>query len=362
MLLSNHNFVAFHCIMDINYCHITDSRTPILGRVFSCAKKCFDSTFFQKCHVCISSELTNNEYNSPCLCCNTFTGKEKDSETGFYYFGARYYDPALSGLFLSVDPMADKYPNISPYAYCAWNPVKLVDPDGEDIYMLFYVTGNKGGDGMFSAAAETRKKELESIKGFNPEKDIVLMFELKDIGQMKDIVENAVNTYSEQYGRTAEVGVWSHAGWDGPIGSEPTTGGNALDDWQMTLNGWNEINFNWSENANMVFYGCNTGNDYYGGEWVGSFSRDISSLSNYKDVNVWGQQTSAYPSSSPYLRATNMARTFGYGYGIGSTYMVGGNAHQGIQSLWFMPGAYPAANRMNVYKNGRFVRSAFQNR
>ena len=136
MLLSNHNFVAFHCIMDINYCHITDSRTPILGRVFSCEKKCFDSTFFQKCHVCISSELTNNEYNSPCLCCNTFTGKEKDSETGFYYFGARYYDPALSGLFLSVDPMADKYPSISPYAYCAWNPVKLVDPDGDSLRLI----------------------------------------------------------------------------------------------------------------------------------------------------------------------------------------------------------------------------------
>ena len=67
----------------------------------------------------------------------TFTGKEKDSETGFYYFGARYYDPSLSGLFLSVDPMADKYPSISPYAYCAWNPVKLVDPDGKDWYDLY---------------------------------------------------------------------------------------------------------------------------------------------------------------------------------------------------------------------------------
>ena len=63
----------------------------------------------------------------------SFTGKEKDSETGFYYFGARYYDPSLSGLFLSVDPMADKYPSISPYAYCVWNPVKLVDPDGKEI-------------------------------------------------------------------------------------------------------------------------------------------------------------------------------------------------------------------------------------
>ncbi len=61
-----------------------------------------------------------------------FTGKEKDSETGYCYFGARYYDSDLSGLFLSVDPMADKYPSLSPYAYCAWNPVKLVDPDGRE--------------------------------------------------------------------------------------------------------------------------------------------------------------------------------------------------------------------------------------
>lgn len=62
----------------------------------------------------------------------TFTGKERDQETGYSYFGARYYDSDLSGLFLSVDPMTDKYPSISPYAYCAWNPVRLVDPNGMD--------------------------------------------------------------------------------------------------------------------------------------------------------------------------------------------------------------------------------------
>ena len=59
-----------------------------------------------------------------------FTGKERDRETGFSYFGARYYDSDLSGLFLSVDPMADKYPSISPYAYCMWNPIILKDPNG----------------------------------------------------------------------------------------------------------------------------------------------------------------------------------------------------------------------------------------
>ena len=58
-----------------------------------------------------------------------FTGKERDWETGYDYFGARYY--ASGNLsWLSVDPLADKYPNISPYAYAAWNPIKYVDPDG----------------------------------------------------------------------------------------------------------------------------------------------------------------------------------------------------------------------------------------
>ena len=57
-----------------------------------------------------------------------FTGKERDEETGYDYFGARFYWQA--GTWLSVDPWADKYPQISPYAYCGWNPVKFVDPDG----------------------------------------------------------------------------------------------------------------------------------------------------------------------------------------------------------------------------------------
>ena len=55
------------------------------------------------------------------------------AETGFSYFGARYYDSDILTAWLSVDPMADKYPSLSPYAYCAWNAVKLVDPEGRKI-------------------------------------------------------------------------------------------------------------------------------------------------------------------------------------------------------------------------------------
>ena len=62
----------------------------------------------------------------------TFSAKEKDSETGLSYFGSRYYSSDLS-IWLSVDPMSDKYASLSPYVYCADNPVKLVDPNGEEI-------------------------------------------------------------------------------------------------------------------------------------------------------------------------------------------------------------------------------------
>jgi RHS repeat-associated protein len=37
----------------------------------------------------------------------TFSAKERDTETGYSYFGARYYDPNVS-VWLSVDPMSDE--------------------------------------------------------------------------------------------------------------------------------------------------------------------------------------------------------------------------------------------------------------
>ena len=64
-----------------------------------------------------------------------YTAKELDNETSYTYFGARYYDSELSG-WLSVDPMSDKYPSLSPYCYTADNPVVLVDPNGEIVIAL----------------------------------------------------------------------------------------------------------------------------------------------------------------------------------------------------------------------------------
>ena len=61
-----------------------------------------------------------------------FSGKELDSETGLYYFGARYYNPKLA-LWYGVDPLVEKYPGLGSAVYTVANPIKYIDPDGKDI-------------------------------------------------------------------------------------------------------------------------------------------------------------------------------------------------------------------------------------
>jgi RHS repeat-associated protein len=86
------------------------------------------------------AEQRQNTYGTP----YRFNGKESDEETGLYYYGARYYDPRLS-MWYGVDPLAEKYPGFSPYAYVYNNPLRFIDPtgmEGEESDGDFY--SNKG--------------------------------------------------------------------------------------------------------------------------------------------------------------------------------------------------------------------------
>ena len=66
-----------------------------------------------------------------------FSGKELQDQSlggkllGFYDFVSRFYDPTL-GRWFNVDP---KLEFVSPYGYCANNPVLYIDPNGEDIVL-----------------------------------------------------------------------------------------------------------------------------------------------------------------------------------------------------------------------------------
>ena len=90
----------------------------------------------------------------------TFSAKEKDVETGLSYFGSRYYSSDLS-IWLSVDPMSANYPHQSNYVYCSNNPIKVIDPNGEDEWEV-----NKSGHIRHVDGSEGTPDKLFVVKGF----------------------------------------------------------------------------------------------------------------------------------------------------------------------------------------------------
>jgi RHS repeat-associated protein len=58
-----------------------------------------------------------------------FNGKEGDFETATQDYGMRIYEPKL-GRFLSVDPLAKKYPWYTPYQFAGNKPIQFIDLDG----------------------------------------------------------------------------------------------------------------------------------------------------------------------------------------------------------------------------------------
>ena len=75
------------------------------------------------------------ESTNPGLQPYKYGGKELDRTSGLdaYDYGARQYNP-VTARWDRVDPLSEKYYNVSPYAYCHDNPIMCIDPDGKDDY------------------------------------------------------------------------------------------------------------------------------------------------------------------------------------------------------------------------------------
>ena len=97
-----------------------------------------------------------------------FTGKENQAKQGageLYDSQARFMD--TEGRFLSIDPLAEKFYHLSPYTYCAGDPVNLVDPDGrmfgDFVDNKGHIIGNDGKkDGKVYAIKISKYKEFQN--------------------------------------------------------------------------------------------------------------------------------------------------------------------------------------------------------
>ena len=73
-----------------------------------------------------------------------FTGREKVSTTGLYFYRARFYDPVL-GRFLSSDPIGFAGDDYNLYRYAANNPISLTDPTGRSTIIEYkIIVGGRG--------------------------------------------------------------------------------------------------------------------------------------------------------------------------------------------------------------------------
>ena len=98
-----------------------------------------------------------------------FTGKERDVESGLDYFGARHYGSNM-GRWMSPDlvnvteeRLMNPSSTLNKYAYGANNPLKYVDPDGQDITYFYDQTGAAGHAVLFAYNQVTGDSAIESF-------------------------------------------------------------------------------------------------------------------------------------------------------------------------------------------------------
>ncbi len=98
-----------------------------------------------------------------------FTGKEsqkEDFDIDCIDFGARLYSPVIRR-WVTPDPKSEDYYGISPYAYCAGDPVNFVDPDGRDWYSYEKPIKNEDGtvrtETQYAWTAATSQEELDKL-------------------------------------------------------------------------------------------------------------------------------------------------------------------------------------------------------
>jgi RHS repeat-associated protein len=195
-----------------------------------------------------------------------FTGHERMENLDIIDAKARIFDPIVPRMW-QIDRFSEKYSSFSPYLYSLNNPINVIDPTGNDVYFLIWDSQNYN-QGDLESALDTRRREIESSKGYDKKKDHVYTIDISNLGKLKNkITESIADAKKNKYGNTVEVSFFTHAGSDGPMGSSAVTGeysqsdesGSNADGNQLSLEGWQQIDWNLDPNKNIICsYGCNS--------------------------------------------------------------------------------------------------------
>jgi RHS repeat-associated protein len=242
-------------------------------------------------------EERNNKWNTPYL----FNAKELDEETGLYYYGARYYDSRIS-VWLGCDPMWEKYPGMSSYAFCFNNPILYFDPTGMTGKISIYCAGTNStrtskDEGQFRYEANREVTWGLTTNSYSGRTTTSFLQTLRDVTAAEGEIEY--------------LSIYSHSGSqylfldNGQYGKEAITNKSLNPSWnKLGLTDLiNDADINFSSNALVVFAGCYAGKtENSDGQNIYSIAKDFTAQSGVASI---GATNSTYPSSKDKIRTVD---------------------------------------------------------
>lgn len=234
----------------------------------------------------------------------------------------------------------------------------------KELFLLFWVDeSDDSRRAFFEEACMTRFYNIVNSPYYKKEKHKVHFAAISKFDQIKGIIANRIDQYGgKNKARVREVGIFSHAGKiDGPT-TKSTENQPPVPHFPQQMNikgGWDDIDFNWlGKDAMFVMYGCRTSfKDKESGE---GFANKLSRLDNFKNINVWGQTETTYPSFYPDVRETSVVRSMNIAWSFDLTYMVACIEDQGWEALFPDKEKPLKALPMQCFNNGELVKTSDQ--